>query len=832
MSSTQVIDALRALDEHEIRGRIFELAGDGPDPGQPYDYQRHGINKIEQGESASPPVSGILHYPTGAGKTRVGMELIARTLARDPAHRFVWATDRKALIRQSMTRMAELARLFPAGTRFVWADGASELKSGHDAHVVFTTRRTLTDALWQASDGRTAHAWKTLLAEGGALTLVYDECHQLGAPQLQESWRRFYEAVVVPRKARWRAIGLSATPVPTAESSHALLRQYVFPQRPKDAPLTAHDWPFHFFHRVRQETLISSGVLCPINQFLDRGDFDFPETLLRTVVGEAGLVPPGPGASAADVREYAYKFNKSVLSDARVLEHLADGLGRSIATLGKTIVFVPTIDSANRLVALLHERYPALRGGVAAVHSRMNELMLPEQRGETVHRVLDRFRRLGARPSILVNVEMLTEGFDDPKIRTVVLARFTASTNRFWQMIGRGTRGPAAGGTPDCYVIDPIKLVRLYDYFSGYQPSFTRRVEVELEEVEEDEGGTGAIPPEIPAICLPPDPHERVYEVAPELQAVHAQAAAALRDFLAGASLSEAQAIEIARCMSISLAGGAPMLVPGGAAFSSETAAAIVLGELSSLTERAGKDLSWFRRRLPAVADDLDEQWLREQLRTIRAIEQLGLWRELDFTRAEANGELGEARQREATAPSRVSSEEAARPDVGLRFDLVEQAVIDVSLTFARVDGQIHEAEVAIIVESLRRMFGRLPSDEVRDAVRRCQVADVIDLVRLRGLLAPMYRQRLVLQLAELAGADGVISLRERNLLHGLARDLDVPDGFVASVLGAAASASDSSTAAGGGACSSCAFALPPGAAFCPSCGINLMTEGLGGSHG
>ncbi len=55
----------------------------------------------------------------------------------------------------------------------------------------------------------------------------------------------------------------------------------------------------------------------------------------------------------------------------------------------------------------------------------MGELRIPRQDEASPHEVLARFRRLGDEPSILVNVNMLTEGFDDPKVRTVVLARLT-----------------------------------------------------------------------------------------------------------------------------------------------------------------------------------------------------------------------------------------------------------------------------------------------------------------------------------------------------------------------------------------------------------------------
>ena len=68
----------------------------------------------------------------------------------------------------------------------------------------------------------------------------------------------------------------------------------------------------------------------------------------------------------------------------------------------------------------------------------------------TVFEALSRYAEMGSSPCIMLNVNMLTTGFDDPKIRTVVLARLTYSMNLYWQMIGRGSRGPSSGGTEDC----------------------------------------------------------------------------------------------------------------------------------------------------------------------------------------------------------------------------------------------------------------------------------------------------------------------------------------------------------------------------------------------
>lgn len=55
---------------------------------------------------------------------------------------------------------------------------------------------------------------------------------------------------------------------------------------------------------------------------------------------------------------------------------------------------------------------------------------------------------------VLINVQILTEGSDIPDVETVFLTRQTNSDSLLMQMIGRGLRGTAAGGTKEVNIID------------------------------------------------------------------------------------------------------------------------------------------------------------------------------------------------------------------------------------------------------------------------------------------------------------------------------------------------------------------------------------------
>ena len=55
---------------------------------------------------------------------------------------------------------------------------------------------------------------------------------------------------------------------------------------------------------------------------------------------------------------------------------------------------------------------------------------------------------------MLVNYGVFREGFDAPRTRVIVVARPVYSPNLYFQMIGRGLRGPKNGGTDRCLIVN------------------------------------------------------------------------------------------------------------------------------------------------------------------------------------------------------------------------------------------------------------------------------------------------------------------------------------------------------------------------------------------
>ena len=100
---------------------------------------------------------------------------------------------------------------------------------------------------------------------------------------------------------------------------------------------------------------------------------------------------------------------------------------------------------------------------------------------EVIHRYQEK-----KKPDVLVNVEMLTEGFDAPHTRTVFIARPTRSEGLLAQMVGRALRGKQSGGNDKAYLVTFLDTWEEFDVLDAeYVLSDALDVEKEAPEVVE-----------------------------------------------------------------------------------------------------------------------------------------------------------------------------------------------------------------------------------------------------------------------------------------------------------------------------------------------------------
>jgi superfamily II DNA or RNA helicase len=141
-------------------------------------------------------------------------------------------------------------------------------------------------------------------------------------------------------------------------------------------------------------------------------------------------------------------FREEELAEAVDIEERNALVARSIQELARdrrTIVFCVTVGHAKNLARAL-----GLLGVPAGV---VHGDMPADQRAD----VLARFR--DGRLAAITNVAVLTEGFDDPGVSCVAMARPTRSEGLYAQCVGRGTR--LFPDKKDCLILDFADVSRL-----------------------------------------------------------------------------------------------------------------------------------------------------------------------------------------------------------------------------------------------------------------------------------------------------------------------------------------------------------------------------------
>lgn len=136
------------------------------------------------------------------------------------------------------------------------------------------------------------------------------------------------------------------------------------------------------------------------------------------------------GLDYSQVRTTAGDLNAGDLSEVMEDEGTLQGIASAtlqVVGARKTLIFTVTVKEAERLAEIINRHRP---GSAAAINGETDKV----QRARLVRDFAEK------RLQFLVNVGVFTEGFDDPGVECVVMARPTKSRSLYAQMLGRGTR--------------------------------------------------------------------------------------------------------------------------------------------------------------------------------------------------------------------------------------------------------------------------------------------------------------------------------------------------------------------------------------------------------
>lgn len=247
--------------------------------------------------------------------------------------------------------------------------------------------------------------------DGGFTLLVIDECHRV-SPDENASYRQVIDQLQ-RANPRLKILGLTATPFRLGQG-FIYHRHYLGMVR-GEADCFFQDCVFEQPLRL----MVKQGYLAPpqrVDAAVARYDF-------------SQLMPNVRGLFAEEELNRVVRGNRATPTIvAEVVEKARDRRG--------VMLFAATIEHAEEIMGYLPEGQAALVTGKTPSRER--------------ERLIDEFK--AQRLKYLVNVAVLTTGFDAPHVDLIAILRPTESVSLYQQIVGRGLR--LAPGKEDCLILD------------------------------------------------------------------------------------------------------------------------------------------------------------------------------------------------------------------------------------------------------------------------------------------------------------------------------------------------------------------------------------------
>lgn len=374
----------------------------------------------EGGEGS--PRRGMVGLPTGSGKTRVTVQAVVGAM-RDGcfAGGVLWIADRDELCEQAVEAWNQVWSCFGTDSSVLrisrlWAGQPTPLPVS-DQHVVVASIQTLKSKL------ASQKSHYEFLAD--FKLVIYDEAHRSIAPS-STSVMTDIGLTRFQRANEPFLIGLTATPYRGHDEveTDRLVRRYSG-NRLDDGAFESDD------AQAVVGELQEMGVLAQADHEIIEGETfssDYFSTEEWSKLQDWNL-PWLPD-------QVEIRIASSVERTRRIIDAYETYIGPDWPTL----IFATSLDHAQTLAALLNRRGIKAR----AVSGKTERAVR--------RRIVEEFRAGGI--TAIVNYGVFSEGFDAPKTRAIIVARPVYSPNLYFQMIGRGLRGPKNGGDERCLILN------------------------------------------------------------------------------------------------------------------------------------------------------------------------------------------------------------------------------------------------------------------------------------------------------------------------------------------------------------------------------------------
>lgn len=392
----------------------------------PYDHQKKAmecLDIIDQNLS----YSTLVVLPTGGGKTyTTSMWLLKHAV--DQKKKILWIAHRQMLLDQAAESFQKFAyaEVIPHISSYNYrvVSGASS----HDRTIDISPTDNIL-IISKDSIGRNLNRLEKWLNGEREIYLIVDEAHHSTA----KTYRKVIDYVKehVPYV---KLIGLTATPFRTMENEQGLLAK-IYSDGVKNGKAVQGD--IGIAYQIGLKELINRQILSkPIfeSYYTDEEYGNYLGVDAWDNIQRLDVIPDDIAGQMAD----SAARNKLIVDtyQSRQKEY------------GQTIVFAVNVIHAIQLSVVFNKAGIKAAYIVSEVKDSVTGVRISREDNE---KNLEDYR--AGRLQVLINVNILTEGVDLPKTKTVFLARPTVSSILMTQMVGRALRGEAAGGTSVAYIV-------------------------------------------------------------------------------------------------------------------------------------------------------------------------------------------------------------------------------------------------------------------------------------------------------------------------------------------------------------------------------------------
>lgn len=379
-----------------------------------FTHQRNASYKIKKYLYTGSSHRVILHMPTGSGKTRTAMNIIADHFRGKEPTLIVWLAYSEELCEQAVQEFQKAWHCLgdrPLSVYRFWGKHDLDLADIRDGFVVAGLSKVYNAA-------KKSIQFINRLGARSSLVVI-DEAHQA----IAETYSLVLDSLVIPYEKN-ALLGLTATPGRTWNDIDA------------DAKLSK-------FFANNKVTLEIEGYDSPVDYLVDQQYL--AKANYRSLFYDSGIE-----LSLQDMD----RINEQLEIPNAILKRLEEDEQRNL----RIILELEDLTQRHQRIIFfaISVHHAKVISTVLKVRGYSAEVVTGETPKFDREKIIRDFKNDHAESKILCNYGVLTTGFDAPKTSAAVIARPTKSLVLYSQMVGRAIRGVKAGGNETAEIVTVV----------------------------------------------------------------------------------------------------------------------------------------------------------------------------------------------------------------------------------------------------------------------------------------------------------------------------------------------------------------------------------------